>query len=321
MNDIWAALVKDSTSTIDQYFDDIMGDLLSNILGKEWRVRQASCAAMADLVQGRPLGKYEKYLSQIWAQTFRVMDDVKSSVRDAAMSLARVLTSILIRSLEAGDSSSKSAELMLKNVLPFLLSPSGLESSATEVQAFALQTLLELIKKASAKTLRGFVPELVERLLGLLSSLEPQAVNYVHLNADKYGMTAQQIDDMRLTSIRSSPMMEAIERCLDLLDGPTMKDVCSSIQRAMKAAVGLPSKVGCSRVVVSLSTRHSFLFRVHADDFLQLVEKLVLDRNETVSSSYATACGYLVRLASDKQILRLLKFSRTLYFDSEGKDL
>jgi len=319
MNDIWTALVKDSTSTIDKYFDDIMEDLLSNILGKEWRVRQASCAAMADLVQGRPLDKYEKYLSHIWTQTFRVMDDVKSSVRDAAMSLARVLTSTLVRSLEAGDSSSKSAEMMLKNVLPFLLSPSGLESSATEVQAFALQTLLEMIRKGNGKTLRAFVPELVERLLGLLSSLEPQAVNYVHLNADKYGMTAQQIDDMRLTSIRGSPMMEAIERCLDLLDEPTMKDVCRSIERAMKTAVGLPSKVGCSRILVSLSTRHSFLFRAHSDDFLQLVEKLVLDRNETVSSSYATACGYLVRLASDKQILRLVNFSRKLYFDSEGK--
>jgi len=319
MNDIWAALVKDSTSTINQHFDNIMEDLLSSILGKEWRVRQASCAALADLVQGRPFDKYEQYLSRIWTRTFKVMDDVKSSVRDAAMSLARVLTSILVRSLEAGDSSSTSAEMMLKNVLPFLLSPSGLESSATDVQGFALQTLLELIKKANGRNLRAFVPELIERLLGLLSSLEPQAVNYVHLNADKYGMTAQQIDDMRLTSIRASPMMEAIERCLDLVDEPTMKEVCRSVERALKNAVGLPSKVGCSRVLVSLSTRHSFLFRVHSDEFLRLLEKLVLDRNDTVSSSYATACGYLVRLASDKEILRLVGFCRKLYFESEGK--
>jgi len=319
MNDIWAALVKDSTLTLNQHFDEIMEDLLSSILGKEWRVRQASCAALADLVQGRPFDKYEKYLSRIWSQTFRVMDDVKSSVRDAAMSLARVLTSILVRSLEAGDSSATSAELMLKNVLPFLVSPSGLESSAADVQGFALQTLLQLIKKANGKSLRSFVPELIERLLGLLSSLEPQAVNYVHLNADKYGMTAQQIDDMRLTSIRASPMMEAIERCLDLVDEPTMKEVCRSIERAIKSAVGLPSKVGCSRVLVSLSTRHSFLFRVHSDEFLRLLEKLVLDRNDTVSSSYANACGYLVRLASDKELFRLVGFCKDLYFKSEGK--
>lgn len=72
MNDIWSALVKDPTAVIDTYFDSIMEDLLKNILGKEWRVRQASCAALAELVQGRSLEKYEKHLNRIWALTFKV---------------------------------------------------------------------------------------------------------------------------------------------------------------------------------------------------------------------------------------------------------
>lgn len=72
MNDIWKALVRDSSSVIDKYFDSIMEDLLKNILGKEWRVRQACCAAIADLIQGKPLEKYEKYLNQIWTLTFKV---------------------------------------------------------------------------------------------------------------------------------------------------------------------------------------------------------------------------------------------------------
>jgi len=72
MNDIWSALVKDPTAVIDTYFDSIMEDLLKNILGREWRVRQASCAALAELVQGRSLEKYEKYLNRIWTLTFKV---------------------------------------------------------------------------------------------------------------------------------------------------------------------------------------------------------------------------------------------------------
>ncbi len=72
MNDIWNALVRDPTAIIDQHFDAIMDDLLKNILGREWRVRQASCAAIADLVQGKPLEKYEKYLTRIWTLTFKV---------------------------------------------------------------------------------------------------------------------------------------------------------------------------------------------------------------------------------------------------------
>lgn len=318
MTDIWNALVKDSSTTIDQNFDSIMEDLLQNILGKEWRVRQASCAAIGDLVQGRHLEKYEKYLEKIWSVCFKVLDDIKESVRVAAASLARVLTGILTRSLEADSIASKNAAVLLKNVLPFLLSTSGLESSAEEVQKFSLHTLLEIIKKASGKILRPFIPELAERLVGLLSILEPQAVNYLHLNADKYNLTEQKIDDIRLSSIRSSPLMESIERCLDLLDEPTMEQLQPRIEAAMRSAVGLPSKVGCSRILVSLSTRHNVLFKPYADHFLKLIQRHVLDRNETVSSSYAAASGYVARGASDKQILQLAAFARKLYFESEG---
>ncbi|THY96863.1 ARM repeat-containing protein [Aureobasidium pullulans] len=318
MTDIWNALVKDSTATIDSHFDAIMDDLLLNILGKEWRVRQASCAAIGDLVQGRPLDRYEKYLEKIWSVCFKVLDDIKESVRAAAASLARVLTGILTRSLEADTMASKNAAVLLKNVLPFLMSTSGIESSAEEVQSFSLHTLLEIIKKASGKILRPFIPELVERLVGLLSILEPQAVNYLHLNASKYNLTEQKIDDIRLSSIRSSPLMEAIERCLDLLDDASMEQLQPRLEAAMKGAVGLPSKVGCSRILVSLSTRHNVLFKPYADQFLRLIERQVIDRNETVSSSYAASSGYVARGSSDKQILRLATFARKLYFESEG---
>ncbi|KAK3647069.1 proteasome component M29 [Elasticomyces elasticus] len=318
MNDIWNALVKDSTATIDKHFAAIIEDLLASILGKEWRVRQASCAAIADLVQGRPLDRYEQYLERIWTQCFKVLDDIKESVRAAAASLARVLTGVLTRALEADHSATKNASAMLKHVLPFLLSPSGMESSAQEVQSFSVRTLLEIIKKANGSTLRPFIPELVERLIGLLSSLEPEEVNYLHLNASKYKLTEQKIDDMRLSSVRSSPLMEAIERCLDLLDDETMLRLQPRLENAMKSALGLPSKVGAGRVLVSLSTRRLAVFRPFVDHFLRLVEKLIQDRNETVASSYAVAAGYLARAADDKQLIRLIDFARGLYFDSEG---
>ena len=316
MNDIWAAIVKDPIKTIDLHFDSIMNDLLKNILGKEWRVRQASCAAVADLVQGRTFERYEKYLARVWELTFKVCDDIKESVRDAAMSLARVLTGVLTRGLEAGESSS-SAEKMLKQVLPFLLSPSGLESGAPEVQDFSRKTLLKIIKSSNRKTLGPFVPDLVGRLLTLLSSIEPEMINYIHLNAQQYGLTAQELDDARLKHIRGSSMLEAIERCLDFLDEASMPELQQCLDNAVKTVVGLPSKVGCSRVLVTLSTRQNFLFKPYADHFLALALKQVFDRNETISSSYAVACGYLARLSSNEAILKLVDSCRKLYFDSE----
>jgi proteasome component ECM29 len=57
MDEIWGSLVKDSNATIMEYFDLIMEDLLKTIVDREWRVRESSCMALSDLIQGKPLEK------------------------------------------------------------------------------------------------------------------------------------------------------------------------------------------------------------------------------------------------------------------------
>lgn len=317
MQDIWNALIKDSNATIDRNFDAIIDDLLRNMLGKEWRVRQASCDATADLIQGRPFEKVEPYIGKIWTQCFKVLDDIKGSVRDAAASLARTMTGILVRTLEAGESSAKKADAMLKHVIPFLFSSSGLESSAEDVMFVSIDTLLQVIKKSSGKVLRPYIPDIVERLLNLFSSMEPQIVNYLRFKAKEYKFTEQELDDKRLLAVRQSPLMEAVERCLDLLDDATMASVAPRLENAIKTALGLPSQVACTRVLVTMSTRHNQVFRPYADRFLKITTKHFTDRNDTVAVSYAEAAGYVSRVASDSQILELFETVKRLYFESE----
>ena len=319
MNDIWISLVKDPSATIRSHFKEILDDLLKNIFHKEWRTREACCAAIADLLQAQPLELYEQQLNEIWSAAFKVCDDIKESVRRAAMSLARTLTGILIRSLEAGESSTRTANAMLKEILPFLMSTRGLEAGAAEVQQFSRKTILDIIKKAHAKTIRPFVPELVGRLLALLSSIEPEMVNYLHMNAETFGYTKTEIDDARLKHLRGSSMLEGIERCLEFLDEDSMSDLQKQLENAIKSVIGLPSKIGCSRVLVSLSTRQNFIFRPYAAQFLPLAYKQALDRNDTVSSAYATACGYIARLASDTALTKMIEECRKLYFDSDDE--
>jgi proteasome component ECM29 len=317
MNDIWTALVKDPSATINLYFEDILADLLKGILGKEWRTRQASCAAIADLVQGRDFEKYEKHLSDIWQVAFKVLDDIKGSVRDAARALSQVLTATLVRQVEAGTS-SKHAQSMLKEVLPFLLSERGMESSAEEVRLFATVTVLKLVK-SGGKALLPFVPNLVEQLLGLLSTIEPQEINYLYLRASHYNTTEEKIDQARSTAVSRSPLMESIERCLDLADEQAMKELVPRLENAIKTSIGMPSKIGCAGVLVSLATRHSFVFRPYADTFLKAMEKAVLDRNNAVSAAYARSAGYLSRLGTDDALLRVARFSKDLYFNAEDE--
>ncbi|KAJ5894394.1 hypothetical protein N7495_006085 [Penicillium taxi] len=317
MNSIWQALVKDPTVVVDAQFDRIMEDLLKSMLtGREWRVRQASCAAIADLVQGRRPEKYVQYLDEIYTKSFKLLDDIKESVRVAALKLCQTITNSVIRTLETGGN-EKRAGALLGSAIPFLLSDKGLDSSVEEVRGYAIGALVQIIKKSTGTVLHPFVPTILEKFLGSLSSLEPQAVNYVHLNADKYGLTGQEIDKMRLSSIRSSPMMEVIERFLiDHLDENNLKELAPRLENVLRSSVGLPSKVGCSRVLVLLSMK-TLLFRPYADRFIQLLSKYVVDRNETVSASYCTSMGYLLRLASDERVLKTIEFAKCLYLNAE----
>ncbi|KAL3470662.1 proteasome stabiliser-domain-containing protein [Aspergillus californicus] len=318
MNTIWLALVKDPNAVISEHFDEIINDLLKSMMtGREWRVRQASCSAISDLIQGRQPEVYSKYVDEIFTKAFKLVDDIKETVRISALKLCQTITGSVIRTLEASNPDTKRVRAMLESTIPFLLSGKGMESSVQEVQGFALGALIQMIKKGPSSSLRPFVPNIIEQFLNCLSSLEPQAVNYVHLNADKYGLTGQEIDKMRLSSIRTSPMMEVIERHLiDILDDASMKEFAAKLEGVLRSAVGLPSKVGCSRVLVLLSMR-TVLFQPYADRFIQLLGKYVLDRNDTVSASYCSSIGYLMRLASDDRILKIIEYAKTLYLTAE----
>ncbi|KAF2405383.1 ARM repeat-containing protein [Trichodelitschia bisporula] len=316
MNDIWNALVKDKDA-VDKHFDTIILDLLDNILAREWRVREACCAALADLIQGQRFEKYEKYIERVWAADFKVLDDVKGTVRTAAEGLARVLTGVLTRALEAGQSNAKSSKAMLELVLPFLLSSSGIENAAKEVQALSLRTLLKIIKTAHPALLSPHAAFLLGRLLTLQSLFEPEVANYIRLNAARYKVSTTDIDAARSTAVTQNPLSEALERILDVLDEDSFPPALAAIESTLKSALDLPPKIATARVLVSLATRRPLVFKPHADRALRALQRYLLDRNDTVAAAYANAAGYVARGASDAAVLRLVAYAKDVYLTKE----
>ena len=316
MNDIWNAVVKDSGAVLNENFRIILEDLLKSIVGKEWRVRQASCDALADLLQGRDVDRYEQNLDEIWSLSFKVMDDIKETVRAAAMKLCRTLTNLLIRNLEVGDGTSARAQKMLKHALPFLRDQ--LDSGApAEVRAYATITLIDVLKKSPPRSIRSYAPTVMETLLGSLSSLEDANVNYLYLKAEEIGVNVAEIDELRISSMNTSPLTEAIERCLECFDVSTIEEAMMRLESTIKGAIGLPSKIGCSKVLISLTVRHNPVFRPYANRFMRLMRKYLLDRNESVSVAHSMTLGYLARLATDSELEETARHAKKLYFTAE----
>ncbi|AEO70666.1 uncharacterized protein THITE_2070453 [Thermothielavioides terrestris NRRL 8126] len=291
MNDIWKALVKDPNAVLETHFDSIMQDLLKSILGKEWRVREASCAAISDLISGRPFQTYGRYYKDIWAAGLKVLDDVKATVRNAAFHLCIALSTTLVRQLEESGSTATS-KAMMDEALPFLLSDKGIESSVAEVKIFATITVMK-IAKSGGDALKPYIPTMIPHLLGLLSTIEPEAINYHYQRAGEDNR--ERIDKLRSAMVSRSPIAEAIDNCLRSVDDAVMADLAPKLQEAIKSALGMPTKLGCARVLTALATRHALSFAPYSPTFLTLLETQTLDRNDEVSQAYARAAAYVLR--------------------------
>ncbi|XP_050897841.1 uncharacterized protein LOC127104718 [Lathyrus oleraceus] len=76
---IWKSLVADSKKTIDEHLDLIIDDLLVQCGSRLWRSREASCLALADIIQGRKFYEVGKHLKRLWSGAFRAMDNIKEN--------------------------------------------------------------------------------------------------------------------------------------------------------------------------------------------------------------------------------------------------
>lgn len=320
MNDIWTVLVSDSAKTVKDNFDIILQEVLRSMGNKEWRTRQGSAAALNNLLQTQPLEVYSPKLEEIWNMSFRAMDDIKESVRKEGNNLSKSLAKTLVRAADpsTGNVSTSKASEMLDYLIPFFLGNKGLLSDAEDVRNFALETILKLCK-IGGKAVKPHVPRLLETFIELMSTLEPEVVNYLVLNADKYNLKSSDVDAKRIQSLGHSPMMEAVDHILDLLDDTYMATAVRLLSTSIKKSVGLPSKVCGSRVIVSLITKHYMLSKPYGDKLLTICVGQLNDRNSTVSASFAVAAGYCCKVATLDAVIDYSKHIANLYLNSEDE--
>lgn len=321
MNDIWSALVRDTPKTVRSNFDIILAEILKGMGNKEWRVRQASAAALNELLQTQLLEQYESRLEEIWNMSFRAMDDIKVSVRKEGNQLSKTLARIVIRTADVstGNVTESKAQEVLNDLIPFFLGNRGLLSDAEDVRNFALETILKLCKQGG-RSVKPHVPRLIEVFVELMSTLEPEVVNYLVLNADKYNLSASDVDAKRLQSLGHSPMMDAIDQLLALVDDLLMAQTVQLLRKCIRKSVGLPSKVCGSRVVVSLITKHYAVAKPYGDTLLEICVGQLGDRNSTISTSFAAAAGYCCRIASIDAVLAYSARLTSLYFDTADEN-
>ncbi|XP_066339222.1 uncharacterized protein [Miscanthus floridulus] len=314
---IWKLIVSDPKKAIDEHYDAIVEDLLVQSGSRLWRSREASCLALADIIQGRRYSQVCKHLRKIWTTTFRAMDDIKETVRTAGDSLCRAVSSLTIRLCDISLTSTSDANETMNIVLPYLLSE-GILSKVPSVQKAAISLVMKLAKGAGP-ALRPHLPELVSCMLECLSSLEDQRLNYVEMHAGNVGIKTDKLESLRIAVAKDSPMWETLDICIKIVDKNSLDLLVPRLAQMVRSAVGLNTRVGVASFITLLVQRVMVDIKPFTTILLKLLYSAVLEeRSSTAKKAFASSCATVLKYASLPQAQKLIEDTTSLH--SGGKN-
>ncbi|EPS65152.1 hypothetical protein M569_09623, partial [Genlisea aurea] len=312
MAHIWKSLVADSKKAVDEHLDLIFEDLLQHSGSRLWRSREASCLALADVLQGRKFLQVKNHLGRIWTSAFRAMDDIKETVRNAGERLCRAVASLTARLCDTSLTPLNEGQQALAIVLPLLLTD-GIVNKVENIRKASINLVMKLAKAAGA-AIRPYITDLVCCMLESLSSLEDQGMNYVELHAERVGIQADKLENLRISIARGSPMWETLELCIDVIDSSSLEVLIPRIAQMIRSSIGLNTRVGIASFIHLLVQKVGADIKLFTSSLLKLLLPAVRDEKSSSSKrAFANACSMVLKYATPLQAQNLIEQTINLH--------
>ena len=316
MSAIWSALVPETTKTVDKFLAEILAELGREMTSPQWRVRESCCSALTDLLRGRTLESHLDSLASLWTDLFRVMDDIKESVRVAAGKTAQALSRVSIKMTDHSTSGSSKSGEAVKAILPALLER-GLASSVVEVRSVSLATIMKVTRSAGV-LLAPHLHVLIPALLEAGGEMEASQLNY--LSTRLGGEEVQErLDTARMSASKSSATMECVNFVLQYVDTGVLAQLVPRLVDIIKSNPSIVSKAGAAHVVTSLTSQCPLDLQAFTGKLLSAFLAGLSDRNPAVRMTYAGCIGHLVRTAKDSSREKLFTKLRNSYMDKQDE--
>ncbi|KAK4773586.1 hypothetical protein SAY87_028605 [Trapa incisa] len=320
MSHIWKSLITDSKKTIDDHLDLIMDDLLTQCGSRLWRSREASCLALADIIQGQKFDQIGKYLRQIWTSAFRAMDDIKETVRNSGDKLCRAISSLTIRLCDVSLTEVAESRQAMDTVLPFLLKE-GILSKVDNIRKASIGVVMKLAKGAGI-ALRPHLADLVCCMLESLSSLEDQGLNYVELHAANIGLQTEKLENLRISISKSSPMWETLDLCINVVDSQSLELLVPRLAQMVRSGVGLNTRVGVANFISLLVQKVGSDIKPFTSNLLRLLFPAVKEeRSAATKRAFASACALVLKQATASQAQKLVEDTITLHAGDKNEQM
>jgi len=316
MSSIWSALVPESTKTIDKYLPSILAELQKELTSAQWRVRESCCVGLTDLLRGRTLEDSLETLTLLWQDIFRVMDDIKESVRVAANKTAQSLSRVSIKMCDVSGG-AKTGEAAVKAILPPLLEK-GLMSTVSEVRSICLTTLMKVTKSAGP-LLAPHLGILVPALLEATGELEGQQLNYISTRMGVDQDTQSKLDTARMAASRTTPTMDCVNTVIQYVDSGVLGQLVPRLVEIIKSHPSIVTRGGAAHVVTTLTHQCPLDLQAFTGKLLSAFLTGLSDRNPAVRMNFAGCIGHLMRTAKDSSKEKLFVKLRSWYMEKEDE--
>lgn len=320
MAHIWKSLVADPKRTIDEHLDLIFDDLLIQSGSRLWRSREASCLALADIIQGRKFDQVRKHLRRIWTAAFRAMDDIKETVRIAGDKLCRSVTSLTIRLCDVTLTEISNARQSMDIVLPFLLAE-GILSKVDSISKASIGVVMKLVKSAGIG-IRPHLSDLVSCMLESLSSLEDQGLNYIELHAANAGIQTEKLENLRISIAKGSPMWDTLDLCINVVDTDSLDQLVPRLARLVRSGVGLNTRVGVASFISLLVQKVGIDIKPYTSMLLRLLFPVVKEEKSAAAKrAFASACASVLKYAAPSHAQKLIEETAALHIDDKNSQM
>ena len=249
MKSVYKTIITDDNKMVLQSLHkNIINTLSLNLVNISWKDRQAACHALDEYLHYAFLNwtVLKPYAEALFVNGLRVLDDLRDSVRIAALGFMKTLADHLIRACDC--SKGLDPELMVEpidvtvaSILPILIDK-GILSTSAEGKGFSFGVLREIIKSAQS-SLKGWLPRLISVTTEGMSALEPKTLQYMSFHTVRLDISDKELENLRLSLAQKSPLQESLDLCLHALTVDLIPLTISYLCEHLTIGVGLPTRV------------------------------------------------------------------------------
>ncbi|KAF0977408.1 hypothetical protein FDP41_003400 [Naegleria fowleri] len=299
-----------------------MREILNGLNQELWRIREACCYAVCDLFGGGSAKTFEEmapYIKECFQKVWRVTDDIKDTCRKAANSALQRLSAFSIKSCNPTYTSKReNVSRALSIIIPLLLHE-GLLFPFKDVVFVSLSTLKEVVH-VSAQYIKPHIYDIISTILQQMSVLEPAEFNYLQMNAERYGISVEQLESLRLSAMsRSGPLSEIIMYCERHIDESVLRQLVPSLLEILQLGVGLQTRAHCAKFISHLGKFHGRYLKDYVNDIDAVIMSAILQSESMAErKELATALSQVVKNGKASEGKRVLQEILALYTQEEG---